>query len=682
MTNPLLDMLDGHALPPFDEIEPQHAETAVDTVLDENRRGLAQLLKRPNGFTWDNLIAPLEALNDRLARVWAPISHMNAVMNSPAWRKAHNACLPKLSDYHTELGQNEDLFRAFKSIADGAQFAQLDTAQQKLIRDQLRDFRLSGVALPAQAKARYKAIAQRLSELSTQFEENLLDATQAWTKPVTDEAQLAGLPNSAKAQARRKAADKSEDGWLLTLDLPSYVAVMTFAEDRGLRREVYEAFTTRASELGPHSGRFDNRPIMDEILALRHEMAGLLGFANYTEQSLATKMAHSPDQVIDFLQDLARRTLPRGRDELATLRAFARERDGLDRLEAWDVAFYAERLKQQRHRLSDEDLRPYFPAPRVIRGLFEVVRRLYGVTVTSLPDAPVWHELVTAYEIRDADGHHRGHFYVDMYERENKRGGAWMADCVNRRRTTAGVQHPVAFITCNFAPPVDGHPALLKHDDVITLFHEFGHSLHHMLTRVDYAGVSGINGVPWDAVELPSQFMENWCWEREALDLFAAHFETGEKLPAALFERMQAARNFHAAMQMLRQLEFALFDFRLHREYDPAPGARVQAVLDEVRDAVAVMKPPPSNRFANSFAHIFAGGYAAGYYSYKWAEVLSADAFSAFEEAGIFDAATGRRFMTTILERGGSADAMELFKAFRGREPGIDALLRHSGLAA
>ncbi len=682
MNNPLLAMLNGQDLPPFDRIAPEHAEAAIDTVLAENRRGIAQLLKHGGGFDWDNLAAPLETFDDRLSRVWAPISHMNAVMNTPAWREAHNACLPKLSAYATELGQNETLFQAIQSIADSEGFAQLDTAQQKLVRDQLRDFRLSGVGLPEAAKARYKDIARRLSELSSRFEENLLDATQAWSKTISDEAQLAGLPESARAQARQKAQAKGEDGWRLTLDLPSYMAVIRFAEDRELRREIHTAYTTRASDQGPDAGRFDNGPLMDEILALRHEMANLLGFADYTEQSLATKMADSPDQVIEFLQDLAQRSLPRGREELAELQAFARERDGLDRLQAWDVAYYAEQLRQQRYQVSDEDVRPYFPAESVVRGLFEVVRRLYGVRVTPLPDTPVWHEDVTAYALDDADGQPRGRFYLDLYARDGKRGGAWMADCISRRRTEAGIQHPVAFITCNFAPPVNGQPALLRHDDVITLFHEFGHSLHHMLTQVDYAGVAGISGVPWDAVELPSQFMENWCWEREVLDLFARHYETGEPLPDTLYQRMRAARNFHSAMHMLRQLEFALFDFRLHREYDPARGARVQETLERVRKAVAVVESPDFNRFANSFAHIFAGGYAAGYYSYKWAEVLAADAFSAFEEAGIFDAATGRRFLTTILERGGSADAMELFKAFRGREPRIDALLRHSGLAA
>lgn len=682
MTNPLMEMLDTGALPPFDRIRPEHAEPALDSMLSANRRDMEALLARSAPYTWETLVAPMDAMEDRLERLFAPISHLNAVMNSPRWREAYNACVQKLSEYSTEVGQNADLYHAYRALAESRDFKTLEAAQQKLVEDALRDFRLSGVALDADAKGRFKAIAQRLSELSTRFEENLLDATQAWQKHIADEAELAGLPDSARAQARAKAREKNMDGWLLTLDMPSFFAVIRHAAKRGLREEIYRAYSTRASEQGPHAGRWDNGPLMDEILALRHEQARLLGFGNYAEYSLATKMAESPAQVIEFLEDLARRSLPAGRRELSELQAYARERDGLDELQAWDLAYYSELLKRERYQLSDEDLRPYFPAPQVISGLFKVVKRLYGLDIRPESDTPVWHPDVTVYTIRNAEGGERARFYLDLYARENKRGGAWMADCISRRRSESGIQRPVAFITCNFAPPVDDGPALLTHDDVTTLFHEFGHGLHHMLTRVDYAGVSGISGVPWDAVELPSQFMENWCWEREALDLFAIHYKTGESLPESLYERMRTARNYHAAMGMLRQLEFSLFDFRLHHEYDPVRGARVQETLQRVRDEVALLPTPAYNRFANSFAHIFAGGYAAGYYSYKWAELLSADAFSAFEEAGIFDRATGQRFLTTILEQGGSRDAMTLFQEFRGRKPSIDPLLRHNGLTS
>ncbi len=680
MTNPLLDMLETDRLPPFNAIAPEHAEPALDQVLAENRAGIAKRLEENQAHTWDTLAAPIEAMEDRLERLFAPVSHMNAVMNSPGWREAYTRCVEKISAYATEMGQNEALYRAYRAMAERDDFAALDRAQRKLTQDTLRDFRLSGVGLEADRKVRFKEIAQRLSQLSTRFEENLLDATQAWLKQITDESALAGLPDSAKAQARAKARGKGVEGWLLTLDLPSFFAVIHHAEDRELREEIYRAYTTRASDQGPFAGEWDNSAVMEEILALRHEQAQLAGFDDYAQYSLATKMAESTSQVIDFLGDLAERDLPAGRQEVDDLQAFARERDGVEALQAWDTAYYSELLKRERFDLSDEDLRPYFPAPRVIDGLFKVVRRLYGLDIRPEPDVPVWHPDVTVYAIYDGEDQPRARFYLDIYARENKRGGAWMADCVSRRRTPTGVQKPVAFITCNFAPPVDGDPALLTHDDVITLFHEFGHGLHHMLTRVDYAGVSGISGVPWDAVELPSQFMENWCWEREALDLFAGHYKTGELLPQSLFERMRAARNYHAAMAMLRQLEFSLFDFRVHRDFDPAQGARVQAALDAVRAHVALFPPPAFNRFAHSFAHIFAGGYSAGYYSYKWAELLSADAFSAFEETALFDRETGERFLTTILEQGGSREAMELFVDFRGREPSIEALLRHSGL--
>ncbi len=679
MNNPLLNT-DG--LPPFSQIRPEHIEPAIEKLIEDNRSALERLLSDNERYTWDNLIAPLDEVSDRLSKAWSPVSHMNSVVNSEALREAYNACLPKLSAFSTEVGQNERLYKAYQQIHDSDAFAQLTEAQQKAVKDALRDFKLAGVSLPEEKKRRYKEINQRLSELRARFEENLMDATDAWSKLLPNAEALAGLPPTALAAAKQAAEQKGKQGYLINLEFPSYLAVMSHAEDRELRREVYEAFSTRASDTGPNAGKWDNLPLMEEILALRHEKAQLLGFANYAELSLATKMADSTDTVMNFLQDLAQRAKPQAEKEFQELQAFAREQGGPDQLEAWDTAFWSERLRQQRYQISQEDLRPYFPASRVIEGLFKVVERLYGLEIREREGVDTWHPSVRFYEIRDRAGTLRGQFYTDLYAREKKRGGAWMDECRVRRRTEQGVQIPVAYLTCNFTPPLGDQPALLTHDEVETLFHEFGHGLHHMLTQVDVAPVAGINGVPWDAVELPSQFMENWTWERDALDLFACHHQTGEPLPDELLERLKAGKNFQSAMQMVRQLEFSLFDFRLHLEYDPAQGARIYEILEQVRDQVAVMRPPAFNRFPNSFGHIFAGGYAAGYYSYKWAEVLSADAFSRFEEEGIFNQETGASFLHNILEQGGSKDAMELFVAFRGRKPEIDALLRHNGLAA
>ncbi|HHH35863.1 MAG TPA: oligopeptidase A [Gammaproteobacteria bacterium] len=678
MDNPLLD-LDG--LPRFRAIRPEHVEPAVRRVLADNRRELAALLRRGSGYDWDNLVQPLDELADRLARVWSPVSHMNAVVNSDALREAYNRCLPLLSEYATELGQDEVLYQAYREIAEGGVYEALDDAQRRVIDNTLRDFRLSGVALDEAGKARFKVIMQELSSLTARFEQNLLDATQAWALRIDDPARLSGLSESDLAMAAQTARRKGEEGWLLTLEFPCYMAVMSHARDRELRREMYTAYVTRASDEGPHAGRWDNLPLMERILALRHEEARLLGYANYAERSLATKMASDTRQVLTFLEGLAARALPHARRELDELRDFARQCDGLEDLEAWDVSYYSEKLRQHRYALSQEELRPYFPAPRVLAGMFEVAARLYGVQVREVGGVETWHEDVRFFEIVDGRGDLRGRFYLDLYARPNKRGGAWMDECIVRRRLPDGrIQTPVAYLTCNFTPPVGDAPALFTHDEVLTLFHEFGHGLHHLLTRVDYPSVAGIQGVAWDAVELPSQFMENWCWEREALPLFSGHYRNGEPLPASLFERLLAARNFQAGMKMVRQLEFALFDFRLHLEYDPARGARIYELLESVRREVAVVHPPSFNRFPHSFSHIFAGGYAAGYYSYKWAEVLSSDAFSLFEEKGIFHMETGLRFLSAILEQGGSRDPMELFIEFRGREPQIDALLRHSGL--
>ncbi|WP_421221155.1 oligopeptidase A [Aeromonas enteropelogenes] len=680
MTNPLLTM---DSLPPFSQIEPEQVQPAVTQAIADCKQKIADVLAKQEPHTWDSLIAPLEEVNDRLARIWSPVSHLNSVLNSEALRAAHDACLPLLSEFQTYVGQHEGLYQAYRELAESDDFPRLDDAQRKEIQNTLRDFRLSGIGLPAEAQQRYGEIQARLSELASRFSNNVLDATQGWHKLVADEAELAGLPESVLAAARQMAELKGKQGWLFTLDIPSYLPVMMYADNRELRAEMYEAFTTRASEQGPNAGKWDNSAIMTELLALRRELAQLLGFANYAELSLATKMADKTEQVVNFLTDLARRSLPQGKAELEEIRAFAAEQHGQSELAAWDLAYYAEKLKQHKFSISDEQLRPYFPASKVVKGLFEVVKRVFGMKVRERLGIDTWHPDVRFYDIFDADDELRGSFYLDLYAREHKQGGAWMDVCLGRRyRRDGSLQKPVAYLTCNFNGPVDGKPALFTHNEVVTLFHEFGHGIHHMLTRVDVAGVAGINGVAWDAVELPSQFLENWCWESEALAFISGHYETGEPLPADLLEKMMAARNFQAAMQMLRQLEFALFDFRLHQEFDPANADQIPALLDEVRSQVAVMTPPAFNRFQHSFSHIFAGGYAAGYYSYKWAEVLSADAFSRFEEEGIFNPVTGQSFLRHILEKGGSKEPMELFKAFRGREPRVDALLRHSGIAA
>jgi len=680
MNNPLLTM---DSLPPFSQIQPEQVQAAVTQAIADCKQKISDVLAQRDSHTWDSLIAPLEEVNDRLARVWSPVSHLNSVLNSEALRAAHDACLLLLSEFQTYVGQHEGLYQAYLGLFESDDFPRLDGAQRKEIQNTLRDFRLSGIGLPAEAQQRYGEIQARLSELASRFSNNVLDATQGWTKLVSDEAELAGLPQSVLAAARQLAEQKGQQGWLFTLDIPSYLPVMMYADNRELRAELYEAFTTRASDQGPNAGKWDNSAIMTELLTLRRELAKLLGFGNYAELSLATKMAEKTEQVVGFLTDLAAKSLPQGKAELEEIRTFAAEHHGQRELAAWDLPYYAEKLKQHKFSISDEQLRPYFPANKVVKGLFEVVKRVFGIKVRERLGIDTWHPDVRFYDIFDAEDELRGSFYLDLYAREHKQGGAWMDVCLGRRyRQDGSLQKPVAYLTCNFNGPVDGKPALFTHDEVVTLFHEFGHGIHHMLTQIDVAGVAGINGVAWDAVELPSQFLENWCWESEALAFISGHHETGEPLPADLLEKMLTARNFQAAMQMLRQLEFALFDFRLHQEFDPTNPDQIPTLLAEVRSQVAVMTPPAFNRFQHSFSHIFAGGYAAGYYSYKWAEVLSADAFSRFEEEGIFNPATGQSFLKNILEKGGSKEPMELFRAFRGREPQVDALLRHSGIAA
>lgn len=679
MTNPLLTMT---GLPPFASIKPEHIVPAVTQAIADCEAAIVNVLANDDAVTWANLVAPLEESDDRLGRIWSPIGHLNAVVSSDDLREAHDACLPLLSEYSTKVGQNQGLFLAYQQLHDSDEFATLSTAQQKVITNALRDFRLSGIDLVDNDKQRYGEITKRLSQLTSTFSNNVMDATIGWQKEITDEALLIGLPESAKAAAKATAESKSLTGYLFTLDFPSYLPVMMYSENRELRREVYEAFCTRASDVGPNAGKWDNTAIMAEIIALRHELAELLGFANFSEKSLATKMAETPEQVIEFLTDLADKSVSQADVELAEIQAFAKDNFMAQKLEAWDLTFYAEKLKQAKYIISDEELRPYFPEDRVVKGMFEVVKRLFGLNIIEELGAESWHADVRFFEIFDEEGKLRGSFYLDLYAREHKRGGAWMNDCLTHRIKADGeLQKPVAYLTCNFNKPVGDTPALFTHNEVTTLFHEFGHGLHHMLTKVIPAAVSGINGVPWDAVELPSQFMENWCWQEEALAFISGHHETDEPLPKVMLDKLLAAKNFNSAMGMLRQIEFSLFDFRMHMEYNPAQGSNIQSVLNSVREKVSVLAAPEFNRFQNGFSHIFAGGYAAGYYSYKWAEVLSADAFSRFEEEGIFNAETGRDFMSCVLERGGSDTPMALFEQFRGRKPSTFALLNHSGIS-
>ena len=672
--NPLIDYPE---LPPFSNIQPEHVLPAVEQLVADGRARIQQVLADGN-FDYAHLVQALDEEDDRLGKAFGPAGHLNAVAQNEALRNAYNSCLPLLSEYGTEVGQNAELCAAYQALRDSDEWDSLNEAQQKDIENTLRDFRLSGVDLPEDKKAQYMANSKRLSELTSKFSDNTLDATQAWTKHVTDEAELDGLPDSAKAGAADRAKADGKQGWLLTLDAPVFIAVMSHCKNAELRKEMYVAWTTKASDQGPQAGQFDNAAIMDEILKLRHQQAQLLGFANYGEESLATKMARDVNEVIQFLEDLAQRAKPQAEQELAELKAFAAEQ-GADDLNPWDIGFWSERLREARYSISEEELRPWFPADTVINGMFAVVGKLFGIQFRQRDDVDTWHDDVRFYELVDDDGSVRAAFYLDMYARTGKRGGAWMDDArIRRRRPDGSLQTPVAYLTCNFAPPAGGKPGLLTHDEVVTLFHEFGHGLHHMLTEQDVSGISGINGVAWDAVELPSQFLENWCWTEEGIALISGHYETGEPLPKEKLEKMLAAKNFQSAMQMVRQLEFSLFDMRIHAEY--REGLDIYQVLNEVREQVAVIQPPAFNRFPNSFGHIFAGGYAAGYYSYKWAEVLSADAYSRFEEEGEFNEETGRAFRSEILAKGGSREPMELFKAFRGREPSVEPLLRHCGI--
>ena len=678
--NPLLDF---SGLPRFEAIAPEHVAPAIQGLIAENRTLIERLTNGTTPATWDDFVQPLTDAGERLARAWGIVSHLHSVNDTPPWRAAYNALLPEVTRWYSELGQNEALYRQYRALAESAVFSGLTLARRRIVEHALRDFRLSGAELPAEHKPRFMAIQEEQAAASARFSENLLDATNFHAEWITDPAELAGIPPDVVAAARAAAEKDGQQGWKFTLHAPSYIPVMQYADNRALRERMYHAYATRASEYGQPD--WDNGPLIERILKLRAEEAQLLGFSNFAELSLVPKMAESVPQVAAFLRELAEKARPFAERDMAELRAFARDELGLTELQSWDIAWASEKLKQARYAFSDEEVKQYFPEPKVMAGLFSVVEKLFGVRLIT-DQASVWHPDVRFYRIERA-GNLVGRFYVDLYARETKRGGAWMADAINRRQTAQGVQLPVAYLCCNFPAPVGGKPATFSHDDVLTLFHETGHGLHHLLTEVDELGVSGIDGVEWDAVELPSQFMENFCYEWDVLQGMTSHIDTGEPLPRALYDKMIAAKNFQSGMQMLRQIEFALFDLLLHADCTPRDVRSVLALLDEVRREVAVVIPPAWHRFPHAFSHIFAGGYAAGYFSYKWAEVLSADAFEAFEEAArqcgsTLDAATGERFRREILAVGGARPAQESFLAFRGRAPRVDALLRHSGMTS
>ena len=674
MQNPLLDF---STLPRFAAIRPEHVAPAIETLIADANATIERIATSDRSPAWDSFVEPLDDANEKLARAWSQVSHLNAVMNSPLLRDAYNATLPKVTQYFSALGQDQRLHAGFKALHAAAEFERYPPARRRHIENELRDFRLGGAELPPPEKARFREIQEELAGLASRFQDNLLDATNAFAHYVTDEKELSGIPQDVRDTAREAARKDGRDGWKLVLQMPCYMPVMQYADHHGLRETMYRAYVTRASELG--KPEWDNTSIMSRLLSLRREMAKLLGYGSYADVSLATKMAATPAEALAFLDDLAVRARPFAERDMAELRDFARSELNVADLRASDVAYVSEKLRQRRYSFSDQEVKQYFPENDVLAGMFRVVETIYGVRIRP-GKAQTWHPSVTFFEIVDATGGLVGQFYLDLYARDSKRGGAWMGDAINRRRLANRVQTPVAFLTCNFSGPVAGKPAIFTHGEVNTLFHEFGHGLHQLLTQVDELGVSGINGVEWDAVELPSQFMENFCWEWDVVEPMSRHVDTGERIPRALFDRMIAAKNFQSGMQFVRQLEFALFDMRLHFDFDPAGD--VLRLLEDVRSQVAVVRVPPYNRFPNQFAHIFAGGYAAGYYSYKWAEVLSADAYGAFEENGVLNPEIGARFRREVLASGGSRPALESFMAFRGRKPQIDALLRHNGMTA
>ena len=673
MSNPLLHFA---GLPKFNEIKPEHVSPALDTLLNEGKQTIATLATSTDDPTWQNFALKLEDLDEKISRAWSQVSHMNSVVNSPELREAYNENLAKLTDFYSDLAQDERLYAKYRAIQNSPDFAKLNSAQQKIIDNEVRDFKLGGAELAADQKARFKAINEELSKLAAKFEENVLDTTNEYALYVENTSELTGIPEDVLQTAKDAADMDKKAGHKFTLHFPSYIPVLQYADNRSLRETLYRAYATRASEFG--NIKFDNTPIITQLLKLRLESAQMLGFNNFSELSLATKMADTPKQVIEFLQTLASRAKPYAEQDMQELVAYA-SKLGIDDLQAWDVAYVSEKLREEKYAFSDLEVKQYFPEAKVMAGLFKVVETIFGVFVKK-SNAPTWHKDAHFYEITDHGGKLIGQFYLDLYARNNKRGGAWMDDAITRRIVGDKLTTPVAYLTCNFSAPVGDKPALFTHDEVITLFHEFGHGLHHMLTQVSDYSVSGIKGVEWDAVELPSQFMENFCWEWDVLRHMTEHVETGAQLPRELFDKMVAAKNFQAGMQTVRQIEFSLFDIKLHSEFDPNGKKTPLALLEDIRDQVAVVRPPKWNRFPNNFSHIFAGGYAAGYYSYKWAEVLSADAYSLFEEHGILSAEAGQKFWQEILSRGGSRPAMESFVAFRGREPNIDALLRHNGM--
>ncbi len=669
-------------LPKFSQLTVGNIKLNVETILKANKL-LVDKLVTTDEMTWDSFVKPLSLLEDTLNKQWSPVSHLNAVKSSELLRKAYNDCLPLLSEYATEMSQNKALYQGFVTIHGSEDFTHLDISQQKTIKDALKHFKLGGVDLEGKSRKRYQILQTELSELQSSYENNLLDATQSWEQLIDDEHKLAGLPDYAKKMLEKLAQQKKNSGYRVTLDMPCYISVITYADNRELRQQIYEAYTSRASDIGITDKKFDNAIIMEKIIAKRQEKSILLGFSNYSDYSLETKMANSTEQVIEFLNDLAQRSKPAAITEVKERQQYAESLGFEGDLEPWDFTYYSEKLKQHRYKIAEEDLKPYFSDQVVITGLFKIVKELYNIKIEQIHEGiDLWHSSVRFYQIKDSENQVIGQFYLDLYVRENKRGGAWMDECINRHHIDGKTQIPVAYLTCNLTPPISAEPALFTHDEVITLFHEFGHGLHHMLTKIDVPDVAGINGVEWDAVELPSQFMENYCWQKDALQLFAKHYKTGESLPDDLFYKMTAAKNFQTALQMLRQIEFSLFDIKLHQSHNLKHASEIQSILDQVRHEVSVVKTTSNNRFQNGFSHIFAGGYAAGYYSYKWAEVLSADAFAAFEEEGIFNKQTGKRFLNCILEKGGSRPAIESFHCFRGRDPNIDALLRHSGITS
>ncbi|RTL47935.1 MAG: M3 family peptidase [Rhodocyclaceae bacterium] len=678
--NPLLDF---SGLPRFDVVTPDHVAPAIRQLIADYRALIEKLTAPEAPATWNDFMQPMTDTGEQLSRAWGIVGHLHSVNDVPEWREAYNSMLPEVSGFYADLGQNLALFAKIKALAASPEYATLSPARKRIVDNDLRDFRLSGAELPEDKKPRFKEIQEELSALAAKFSENILDATNAHAEWITDPDDLKGLPEDVIAAARAAAGKKGRPGWKFTLHAPSYIPILQYAENRDLRGRTYRAYATRASEFG--KTEWDNTALIDKILALRAEEAALLDYANYAEVSLVPKMAESPAQVAAFLRDLAAKAKPFAEKDYAEIQAFARSELGMDKLESWDLSWVSEKLKQARYAFSDEEVKQYFPEPKVIAGLFKVIESVFGVKLEA-DGAPVWDKDVSFYRIT-RDGRLVGQFYLDLHARETKRGGAWMDDAITRRSTHGGVQTPVAYLNCNFPAGVNGKHATFSHDDVITLFHETGHGLHHLLTQVDEYSVSGIHGVEWDAVELPSQFMENFCWEWDVLQGMTAHVDTGAPLPRALYDKMIAAKNFQSGLATLRQVEFALFDLLLHSEFKVGGGQSYMDLLAQVRKEVAVLVPPEWNRFPNSFSHIFAGGYAAGYYSYKWAEVLSADAYSAFEEAAqtrgsTLDTETGNRFLKEILAVGGSRPAIESFKAFRGREPKPDALLRHNGMVA